>query len=395
MRCSASGTQRPEKLIVGEFKPSGGKHCWTTALKNVLDYHGLRLSEEMLFGLGGGIGFIYWYMKFMSAPLMGTRHGKGFEPLVNTCKRIGADATLLETDSPKKGYEGLKEQLRKGEPVFLFVDMAYLPYLALPEAAHFGAHTVVVYGLDEAAGKVYVMDRARKPFLVSIADLERARSSKSPPFPPKNRWLDIKYPERLGNLKEGIRQAIRECCTGMLEPPIKNIGLAGLRKWAEMVPKWPAQFKGLHLFECLFNVFLYIEVSGTGGSAFRAMYVRFLDEAAPILGKPALKGVAEMFHESAALWTEIARAALPDSWPTLARIRDLLSRKNRLFEEQEPNALEEMQKVNAEFEPAMREAAEELTGDRLTELLAALRRKILLCHDTEKSAMEELASILQ
>lgn len=50
-----------EKLIIQGFNQFGGKHCQTAALKNVLDYHGLHLSEEMLLGLGGGIGFIYCY----------------------------------------------------------------------------------------------------------------------------------------------------------------------------------------------------------------------------------------------------------------------------------------------------------------------------------------------
>lgn len=35
-----------------------GKHCETTALKRVLDNEGHHYSEEMLLGLGGGLGFI-------------------------------------------------------------------------------------------------------------------------------------------------------------------------------------------------------------------------------------------------------------------------------------------------------------------------------------------------
>jgi hypothetical protein len=42
-----------EKLFIKSFQPSGGKHCQTTALKNILDFHGISISEEMLLGLGG------------------------------------------------------------------------------------------------------------------------------------------------------------------------------------------------------------------------------------------------------------------------------------------------------------------------------------------------------
>ena len=66
----------PETLILQGFKPFIGKHCETTALRRVFDYHGLSLSEEMLFGLGGGIGFVYWHTKLMPFPFIGTRNGK-------------------------------------------------------------------------------------------------------------------------------------------------------------------------------------------------------------------------------------------------------------------------------------------------------------------------------
>lgn len=53
----------PERLMLEGFELFVGKHCESTALKRVLDYHGLSLSEEMLFGLSGGVGFIYWYIE--------------------------------------------------------------------------------------------------------------------------------------------------------------------------------------------------------------------------------------------------------------------------------------------------------------------------------------------
>jgi len=54
-----------EKLIIQDFNQFGGRHCQTAALKNILTYHGLQLSEEILLGLGGGVGFIYWHMKLI------------------------------------------------------------------------------------------------------------------------------------------------------------------------------------------------------------------------------------------------------------------------------------------------------------------------------------------
>ena len=113
-----------EKLIIQGFNQFGGKHCQTAALKNVLDYHGLHLSEEMLLGLGRGIGFIYWYVKVMPSPFIGTRYGKGEEFLIKICERIGG-------------------------------------------------HTIVVFGIDEEENKVYISDRGKNYVTSSIEDLKK------------------------------------------------------------------------------------------------------------------------------------------------------------------------------------------------------------------------------
>ncbi|MBU7015581.1 MAG: BtrH N-terminal domain-containing protein, partial [Theionarchaea archaeon] len=177
-------------MVLENFKYFGGKHCQTTALRSILQYYGIDMSEEMLLGLGGGLGFIYWYMKQMPAPFVGGRSGsRNEEFMIKMLERMGGKGSLFETGSAKKGHEYLMEMLRCGKPVYTYVDMAYLPYLALPGDAHFGAHTVVVYGIDEQEDTVYLSDRGKGPLTVSVEDLKNARSSKFPPFPPRNKIL--------------------------------------------------------------------------------------------------------------------------------------------------------------------------------------------------------------
>ena len=382
----------PEKLMLEGFKPFIGKHCETTALKRALDYHGLCLSEEMLFGLGGGIGFIYWYTKMMPSPFVGTRNGKVGEFLVNVGRRIGSDMSFVETSSAKKGYEELKMLLRAGEPAVVYGDMAYLPYFAVPEVAHFGGHVFVVFGLDEEAEKVYIYDRALNPVTASITDLAKARGSKFAPFPPKHRLLNIKYPSRVGNLEGGISESIRECCQMMLKPPIKNLGLAGMEKWSKMVMKWPEQFQGLNLLGALVNGFMYIEIAGTGGSAFRLMYARFLEEASQIINKPALSEVVGVMRESAGVWSDIAAGMMPDSWPNLRRMRELMWEKNRLFEEQGPGVLAAMRQINGESDKLMNQAVKDL--EKTPEFLSEVRQNIIKCLQIEIKAFQTLDSII-
>jgi hypothetical protein len=382
-----------ERFIVKGLEPFIGRHCETTALKRVLDYHGLSLSEEMLLGLGGGIGFIYWYMKMMPAPFVGGRSGKGTDFVTNICRRIGAEVTIMETASSRKGYEELKAILGPGEPVVVYGDMAYLPYFAIPEVAHFGGHVFVVFGLDEAGDRVHIYDRSNKPVTVTRADLARARGSRFPPFPPKHRLLKIKYPPRLKNLEAGIKESIQECCRGMLEAPITNLGLSGMRKWAKLVTKWPEQFSGMNLLGALMNGFIYIETGGTGGSAFRPMYARFLEEASEITREPALNKVAALMRQSALVWSQIASGLMPDSRPALKRMRELMIEKNQLFEEQGQDALVAMNKINEDTDSLMGQAVKDLAAAP-PDFLSGVQQSILKCHSLEQGAFQTLRSVI-
>ncbi len=381
-----------EKIILENFNYFGGKHCQTTALKSILEYHNLSLSEEMLFGLGGGIGFIYWHTKKMPAPFIGTRNSKVDEFVVKICKRIGAEAILCQTVSTEKSYEEVKKLLVACEPVYVFVDMAYLPYMALPSEAHFGGHSVVVFGIDECENKVYIADRGKKAVFVSIGDFKKARSSKFPPFPAKNKLFKIKCPPVIPDLKECIKDGIKECCDVMLRPPIKNIGLSGMQKWAGLVPKWNKQFKGMNLLGCLLNTFIYIEIGGTGGSAFRPMYAKFLRESAEILEKPELNQPAELFEKSAAIWSKIASAALPDEIQELKKIRQLLFQKNKIFEEQKTDTIEEMKEINIEINRLTKKVVNYLQEN--PSLFINLQQKISDCYETEKQAFILLSRLI-
>ena len=45
------------RVMVDGFEHRPGEHCASTALSNILAFHDLPLSEAMVFGLAGGLGF--------------------------------------------------------------------------------------------------------------------------------------------------------------------------------------------------------------------------------------------------------------------------------------------------------------------------------------------------
>ena len=204
-----------------------------------------------------------------------------------------------------------------------------------------------------------------------------------------------KYPLKIGNLDKAIKESIRGCCQNMLNLPIRNIGLSGMKKWADIIPKWSEQFKDNNFFGCLFNTFIYIEIEGTGGNAFRPMYAKFLEEASSIINKPELNEIDELFRKSGKLWTEIAVAALPDSWPVLRKIRELTIEKNRIFEEYGQDGLEKMKNINIELNDLMKKAVAELQKRDTAPLLKNMEQKIIECYQIEEIAFRRLKEVVQ
>jgi len=93
----------------------------------------------------------------------------------------------------------------------------------------------------------------------------------------------------------------------MLHPPIKNIGVTGIRTAATHIRQWPAQFDEPTLRAALFNVYIFIEIGGTGGGLFRYLYSRFLAEAAELTNDPHLREVSRQIHECAEQWRALAQ----------------------------------------------------------------------------------------
>ena len=232
-----------KRYVIDDFNLFGGLHCETSAVRKVFLYNDLPISEEMLFGLGGGIGFIYWYMKQMPAPMVGGRGG-GRYFIEEAARRAGVTLTIQRTTSTKKGHTRLLEKLSSKVPAVIYADMAYLPYMGVPEDAHFGQHVFVIYGVDEDADIVYISDRAKRGVTVTVNELKRARASKFPPWPPQHAIFDIDLPSQLTITQKMVREALHQTVQGMMNPPIRNIGLKGIQKWAKLILKWPDLFQG-------------------------------------------------------------------------------------------------------------------------------------------------------
>lgn len=294
------------KLVEG-FVHRQGVHCESTSLRDIFEFHGFRFSEPMIFGIGSGLGFIYWHSKQMPYPFVG---GRARDFAKNLCSNLNVAIKMNKTANKTRAYESVRALVSNNIPVMIHVDMPYLKYLGLPEQAHFGSHTVVVAGLDEEKGTAYIADTMFKDLqTATLEELERARSSTFKPFPPENKWFTFEFPAKLTLTKAAVRNALKETAQTMLDPPIKNLGVKGISHFADEITKWPKLFPPEKpLFKQLYAVtYVMIQEDGTGGGLFRYLYSRFLKEAGELLDNEELADVGRRYREMGQRWTKIAR----------------------------------------------------------------------------------------
>jgi hypothetical protein len=316
-----------------------GCHCVTNSLAKIFHHAGHPLSEEMLLGLGAGMGFIYWQMKMGAGTIIfvgGRANPKNFYK--DLSDRTGVGIREICTASARKAEAELLRELARKKPVMLGGDMGFLPWFHFTGDYHFGGHAFVVCGYDGdqtvlASDMDPQMSGVKKGFYapVKLEQLAQARSSPFKPFPPKNLRLEFDFAGFRAPGSREILASIAQTADAMLHPPIKNFGIAGLRHTANQLLRWPAIFPEKELRENLFNLYVFIEIGGTGGGCFRPMYARFLEESADILAQPALAGAAEIFHQSGGKFTEIA--LLFKDAQKMTGIEDSVRRASRLFEE--------------------------------------------------------------
>ncbi|NII82100.1 MULTISPECIES: BtrH N-terminal domain-containing protein [unclassified Pedobacter] len=290
-------------MKIEHLKPFDGQHCETTATGTLLLQLGIELSEPMLFGLGEGLGFIYWNMKTMDFPFIGGRI-KTDLLTQNIAKNLNLELTVKETSSKQKAWDNVKQLLDKGQVVGLKLDCYYLEYFSNP--FHFAGHYAAIYGYDDE--NAFLVDTRQQGGEVktSLESLTLARAEKGP-MASKNLYYTLKQAKKRNNpdLKEIIPIAIKNNAIEYLNPPITNIAYKGILKTSTEIVKWFNASKNIvHEFKLSAMI---MEKAGTGGALFRNLYRDFLKESYELLKLDKLKTGWEAFAEIAALWTTVSQ----------------------------------------------------------------------------------------
>ncbi|MFI6824539.1 BtrH N-terminal domain-containing protein [Micromonospora sp. NPDC050187] len=287
-------------MIIENVAFPAGRHCETTTLGALLRHEGVDLSEPMLFGLGEGLGFVYWDAKSMDFPFLGGRT-KPTTITRTVADRLGLTLHVQETASPRRAWQHVAAALTAGRPVGLQLDSYHLDYFTTK--VHFGGHFVAMYGYDDT--HAHLIDTAQQGGAVTttLTSLEQARNERGP-MTARNLSYTIASPTGRPDLGDAVRTAIRNNAHAFLNPPIANLGHRGIDKAARQVARWLDRSddpsRDLPLAAAL------MERGGTGGALFRNMYRDFLAECATIVVDDDVRLGHQRYAEIAPLWTEVS-----------------------------------------------------------------------------------------
>jgi hypothetical protein len=272
-----------------------GHHCGSTALRNLLGFHGIELSEEMAFGLGAGACFYYLAYEEMSP----TRFFNGrAAKLEEQFRELTGAALELRTfaEGDDDAWAAAAGEIDAGRPALLLTDIYYLDHYG--SSAHFPGHAVVLAGYDEEVA--HLSDTGFEELqMTRLENLERARHSGHPPYPLEGQMFTVAAALEAAALEAAIPASIERAAKEMLEPSFGEFaGLPALERLAAEAGAWPEAAADWQW--CARFAYQVIERRGTGGGCFRPMYGRFLAEA----GRPE----APLALEAGERWTELAAA---------------------------------------------------------------------------------------
>jgi hypothetical protein len=263
----------------------------------------------MLLGLGEGIGFTYWHTRG-TLPYIGGRDNLRGELEELIAERTGVRIEAHTTASIKRAEQTMCEMLAEGTPVVVQCDIGYLPqYQFEDHNYHFGGDTIVIWGIDTESRQVLIAGRREELHVVDMQALKTARSSTYKPFLPKNRWFSFDFNAKRQPTPEEVYQAILRRTDAMLEPPISNLGVEGIRKTVSLMRKWPTILSDKMLRDTLFKAYVGLGAQECGGgNVLRPLFAQFLREAAEILNAPALNESADYFEALKPAWDRTALA---------------------------------------------------------------------------------------
>lgn len=298
-------------------------HCGSGALRDLVEWAGLGWSgvpdEGLIFGLGGGLAFMYLRDARSAPPIYFV--GRNADLELDFCARLGIETVREQTDDPIEGWRWVEQEVASGRPVMVHADIAELPYLRVRLSNT--RHDIVIVGYDHDRNVALVADNDRAEIQeVPLEALSRARGSQGFPDPNRFATYRMRFPTSLPDLLPAARAAAADAAvnlrtgTGTLFDPgdlppgsVTGSGLAGVAAFARDIAAWPDVFDAAMLRTALKVLPVFVEKAGTGGGLFRRLQADFCADVARITGDERFGSAATASCRCADGWSNLAALA--------------------------------------------------------------------------------------
>jgi hypothetical protein len=302
------------------FRHFMAAHCESGTITALLNYHGMNVTEPMVFGIASGIFFAYMKPPMMDFPMFVTRNMPG-KIITNFAKRTGVKFKTRKFRNQKEAEKELNRLLDQNQPVAVQVDLFFMDYFPAWYRVHINVHFINVIGRE---GNKYFVSDIYHPV---IAEIERetflrgwfAGGSMSK----KGLMLYPEFVPAKFDIEKAVMKGIKSATFNMLKIPVPFLGVKGIRRFADKIVEWPRYARDNdQLADKIYKIFVLLEEQGTGGGGFRFMFASFLQEASKLLDNPNLSNLSKEIMEIGDGWRDLALAA-----SKVARNRDFSREK--------------------------------------------------------------------
>lgn len=298
---------------ISGYRSFPGEHCGSVAMRGLLHHYcGLELAEDVVFGLGAGLGVMLLSSPAMSPGTLVAGRTPSME--IDLAAHLGVDYEERVEPDDERAWQDVREEVLAGRPTMLSGDIFYLDYRDYK--VHFPGHRFVLLGFDDERQVVYIADRIREePEVCSYPALFKSRN---PPegLSTRNLWGRFRGAAVKHDLTDATRLAVATCTRRMLGEADTSMeafpaaggatlsgGIAGIRRLAEELPGWAQAGDPGALAS--YNA-ACIEKFGNGGGNFRRMYARFLDWARARDAERVPAEAVSLAWRAAEGWTALA-----------------------------------------------------------------------------------------
>ena len=310
-------------------------HCESGTVTNLVNHHGLKISEPLVFGIASGIFFGYMKTPMRDFPAVFSRIRPG-KILNNFTKRSGVSFKSQRFSDPERAEAELDRMLEQNQPVGLQVDFFYMDFFPPWHRVHINVHYIVVIGKE---GDYYIVSDCYHPTIAKLHrdSLKKGRFARGSMAPKGLMFYPVNVPREI-SVEKGIRLGMKNTVFNMLKIPIPFLGVKGIRRFGDKIMDWPSYAKDTeHLAHNIFMITTMLEDQGTGGAGFRYIYASFLREAATILNEPVFNEYAKRMM------------AIGDDWRNISLFASRIAKKRELGKEK-LREMGDMIRENAELE---------------------------------------------